>query len=124
MHRIAIVLVCLFAPAVLLGAMERNSQADSADRTRVCTPATGNVAKITTSPAVSAAFGALNAGSVYLLRCSTETYIATGATSPTATSSNFPLPVSVFPLLTTDSVKYVAGLAVTTAGTCWIWECK
>jgi hypothetical protein len=124
--KFALVVILVFsypvAERIANAAQNRHTQSDASNATRAGTPAVGNVQKITTSTGVSAAFTVLNRNSVYLLRCTTDTYVATGTSSPTATNSNFPVPPSIFPILTTDTVIYVAGLARSTGGTCWIWE--
>lgn len=120
---LAVAISMLAAPA--LGQdMDDTNEKTSLRFTRSCTPDPGLPVTLTTTTGASASTAALDINSTYIVRCTTETYLATGTTAPTATSSNFPFPPAVWPLRTNGTVKYVAGLAKTLDGACYFWKCK
>ena len=131
-----IILCAIFGLLILLfdlaqmayAGQERTSPQAAADATRACTLAPGNAIVVTAAVGASNATSALTVGDTYLVRCTTESYIATGATAPTAGTSNMPLPPGIWPFRAghsgTTQVLYLAFRATSAAGTCYVQACN
>jgi hypothetical protein len=99
------------------------SPREAANATRVCTPA-GDPVRVTTSTTASARSAALEVGVTYWIYPTTATYLAVGGSDVTASTVSFPLPVVLFPILTTSASRYVSARAVSEAGIVYLWPCK
>lgn len=117
-------IVIVGTPLLLMGAMGDTNEKESLRSTRACTPAAGTPVTVSTTTGASAASAQLDESTVYMVYCTTTTYIATGTSAPTAANTNFPMPPAVWPLRTNTTIRYFAGRAKTTNGTCYLWKCQ
>jgi len=126
MRRTIIILATVLGLAVVAKAdMTQWTPKEAANATRACTPQPGLPTTISVTTGASARNAtALNKNQTYWMRCTSEVYMATGVATVEATTNHFRMPVSLFPLLTSPTVTHVAVRATTTAGTCYLWECK
>lgn len=106
----------------LMGAQNDTNEKESLRATRAGTPAAGLPQTVSTSTGASVSFTALSKNTVYLLRCTTDTRLCMGTSACTATASHWPLPPSVFPILTTETMIHLGVRARSTNGACWLLE--
>ena len=91
---------------------------------RTCTMKPGLPAKVSAVTSGSVSFAAMSTNTVILFRCEADVYFCTGTSACTATTNHFPIPPSIFPQRTTETIIHFGVRAVTTNGTCWAQECN
>lgn len=105
----------------------QHSERVSADMTRACIQASGHATKLTIS-GTSAASSQLTGGTVYEVTCTTAVYIEWGdAAAATADANSNYLPADMTRYYATgggDVSRYVSAVQVSSAGSCFVQECK
>lgn len=96
----------------------------AAARSGACMFPAGGWATVNPDTVTHAVSSQLNAWSRYVIQCTTDTYIAPGTSAATADSGDGYLPSGAWlEFMTTDSVRYVSVLSVSSDGTCKLVEC-
>lgn len=105
---------------------EQNNLSNKAalNAVRTCTPEPDTATQTVTSTGTSAAPAQLDADTVYLVRCTTETYMDMGTSAVTAVGTDFAYLPGVFPIRASTTVDYIGFLAKDDAGICYMQACQ
>jgi hypothetical protein len=131
MKKILFVFLFLLFPSI--GFTQPMSQPDlyplpialTSNMTRACAFQPGAATAISCTTASSASSGALNSWSRYVIQCADNTYLRWGVAAISSTSADLYVPAGVWlEFITTDTLKFVACLNISSSVGCKILECK
>jgi hypothetical protein len=118
--------IVLTAPLVW-ARMDTRSQGNSMNMTRACVPKIGDVAlTLEATTSTDADSGALNAGSMYMLRCDTDAWIRFGAAAVTAAADDWLVganEVFFIPTGGSENMVHISALSKDSNGDCRLIEC-